>query len=635
MARTVVFSQNFEAGTPLFVPNDEVVDPGNFRTDTEPCPNTLYPALCWGYAASVVAGVGKNGGYGLWCPLLENDYWDMPENFGVDFALMGEGKRDLRRPVSGAYTYLYLGDVPPHGGDQAMVPLACQTEINRVEFDIQLRSEAMFYDSRWAAVPYLFYTGHWMGEGSNGFCLYIEPNGLTFATTTAYFWGMEVPRASGYFLTFYGETPAAMMDIDGAFHHVRCEWKYSTFSFNHGNPTAALDGWVRVYWDDTLVVEAVDIEVCSHARPLFSPGAMETYTTTRGNAALIYDDLQWGGTWEPDLTTFALRGYEDISGVIQTYQAITAASLTSGFSRDFAEIQVDNLRAGMVMREPTNPAGGAWLELNFSIASSTTNPILSIRDAGGTPVLEFKRNGTTLSVSDYAGDLGSAAGALVEGATRSYRFQWCFSTYVDGVAQADGYVKVDRLVYVGSPLWTWVPTSLIAISNAVVVGNVANLPHYWSQMRLCPQGVLSGPRWLIWERVHPTWLNRIAVLMLGHWGGGGIYSNLEFSYGESVWLDIADYVTVELDSTEFINGVATVRVATWAGTAGMPVQVRLQNVTDETTVALGETVTSTTPSTQVFTATLTPGVKRYRLQVSADAGVEVFAMGQIQVPVVS
>jgi len=78
-----------------------------------------------------------------------------------------------------------------------------------------------------------------------------------------------------------------------------------------------------------------------------------------------------------------------------------------------------------------------------------------------------------------------------------------------------------------------------------------------------------------------------------------------------------------------------VRVATWAGTAGIPVDVRLQNVTDDTTVALGETVTSTTPSTQIFTATLTPGVKRYRLQVSAEPGVDVFAMGQIQVPVVS
>jgi hypothetical protein len=105
--------------------------------------------------------------------------------------------------------------------------------------------------------------------------------------------------------------------------------------------------------------------------------------------------------------------------------------------------------------------------------------------------------------------------------------------------------------------------------------------------------------------------------------------------GEWDWLDIADYVTVELDSAEFINGVATVRVATWAGTAGMAVDVRLQNVTDDTTVALGETVTSTTPVTQVFTATLTTGVKRYRLQVSAESGVDVFAMGQIQVPVVS
>jgi hypothetical protein len=132
-------------------------------------------------------------------------------------------------------------------------------------------------------------------------------------------------------------------------------------------------------------------------------------------------------------------------------------------------------------------------------------------------------------------------------------------------------------------------------------------------------------------------VNRWTTLDIGGWNGGlcGIYDNIIIGTPEE-WVDIADYVTVELDSTEFVNGVATVRVATWAGTAGMPVEIRLQNVTDDTTVALGETVTSTTPVTQLFTATLSTGVKRYRLQVSAeDPAVDVFAMGQIQVPVVS
>jgi len=635
MARTVVFSQNFEAGTPLFVPNDEVVDPGNFRTDTEPCPNTLYPDLSWAYAASVQPGVGKNGSYGLWCPLLENDYWDMPDNFGVSFALMGEGKYARRRPVSGAYTAPYMWDVPPHGGQQAMVPLACQTEVNRIEFDFQLRSEAIFQAGNEGAWFYLLYTDNWSGQGAYGFEVAIGPNAETIGDTTSYSWGLSLPYTTRYVYA-EGQVPAAAMDIDGAFHHVKLEWQNSTVVWSSENPSGASDGWARLYWDDLLVVEMVDAEIILQADPLYDLAPMGLVTGPPGSARLIYDGLEWGsGYWDLDLTTFALRGYENVSGVTQSYRAITAASLTSGFSRDFANVQVDNLRAAMVMREPANPAGGAWLELNFSLASSTTNPVLSIRDDDGTPVLEFSRNGTTLSVSDFNGALGSAAGVLVEGVSTAYRFRWCFSSYVNGVAQPDGYVAVDKMTYVGSPLWTWLPTSLFSVTDAVIAGKAANLPNYWSQIGFFPQGVLAGPRWVVWERLHPSWLNRPAQLALGYWGGGGIYDNLEYSYGESIWLDIADYVTVELDSTEFINGVATVRVATWAGTAGIPVDVRLQNVTDDVTVALGETVTSTTPSTQLFTATLTPGVKRYRLQVSAEPGVDVFAMGQIQVPRVS
>lgn len=132
-------------------------------------------------------------------------------------------------------------------------------------------------------------------------------------------------------------------------------------------------------------------------------------------------------------------------------------------------------------------------------------------------------------------------------------------------------------------------------------------------------------------------VNRFAAVNLGPQMGGlcGIYDNLIVGTPET-WVDVADYVPVELDSTEFIGGVATVRVATWAGTAGAAVRVRLQNITDDVTAGEGEAVTSTTPVTQTFTATLSTGVKRYRLQVSADdSTVDVFAMGQIQVPVVS
>jgi hypothetical protein len=334
----------------------------------------------------------------------------------------------------------------------------------------------------------------------------------------------------------------------------------------------------------------------------------------------------------------AERGYTHLTGIAKAASPtrLTTADFYSEFARDFGSVQTDLMRVGMVMREPTNPAGAAFLALDFSRATpgGVTQYFFGVRDQNGDPVLEFKRSGTTLVVTDAEGEIGRVEGVLLENATQYLRIQWCFSSYANGAFQADGVVRVER----GSGTTYMTPyTTLFTLENALVRGTLANLPHYWSQAWFCPQGNLLlttptyGGSWSlgVTERWMPSWPNRWSILHLGYWNTAGVYDNLQCSYGANVWVDIANYHDVIINYFQFKYGQARVKVDLWTSDGTM-VQARLWNVTDGVSVGESVEITSTTPVETEFAVALTMGVKAYRLQVLTSEGeVDYFCVGQL------
>jgi hypothetical protein len=115
----------------------------------------------------------------------------------------------------------------------------------------------------------------------------------------------------------------------------------------------------------------------------------------------------------------------------------------------------------------------------------------------------------------------------------------------------------------------------------------------------------------------------------------GIYDNLIIGTPEDVaWVDIADFLDMEIDAADYPGGLARVLCELWtgagspAGSPGPTIQARLWNRTDGVSCGESAVVTSETPVTSDFAVALTSGIKRYREQVTSDTElVDLFCIG--------
>lgn len=114
----------------------------------------------------------------------------------------------------------------------------------------------------------------------------------------------------------------------------------------------------------------------------------------------------------------------------------------------------------------------------------------------------------------------------------------------------------------------------------------------------------------------------------------GIYDNLIVGTPGEEWVDIPDFVEVELSDTWFRSGGATVRATAWTGAPEATVQLRLQNVTDDVTAGTSDEVSETTPTAVDFPVTLSTGEKYYRLQATGTPGADLFVHDAQLVPTV-
>ena len=655
MGKTVFYRQTFEAGAPFYVVNTTNDD--FFLSYIYPYTDPLYPELIVGWGSEVYPIIGVDGSYALYSPCSGPP--DGLEPYYGAVALAVSEARDgryciVRGPAPFNTLDPYYVGPPlcplPWGGANGKVPVQCQTQVNRIEMDVQFTTRAFyeFGNPDEPGCPYVFYTGQHEGD-TYGFNLHVDMNYNEDYDYTpgTHLWVLGAPivrsNGSGYASDVAIKAwPESRFDLDGAFHHIRVEWQYATYDWNNGNLDVPgmvnADGWIRAYIDDELVCEALNQRIFYWEKTGegwhgFESWMRQSLFGAYGHIGLLGDDFsyQYDNPVQDDLV--AERGYTNLTGIAKPdywSTRLTTADFYSEFARDFGSVQTDLMRVGMAMRDFTNPAGAAYFELDFSRATpgGVTQYFFGVRDHHGDPVLEFKREGTTLVVTDAVGELGRASSVLLEGTAQKLRFQWCFSSYAGGAFQADGIVKVERVTVSG---YTWTYTTLFSLENAVVCGKVANLPYYWRQAWFCPQGdmFVGASRLNVMERWTPTTPNRWSTLQLGYWNTAGVYDNIELSYGENVWVPIANYHDVIVSYWQFKYGQARVKVDLWTSD-GTTVKARLWNVTDGVSVGESVEITSTTPVETEFAVALTMGVKAYRLQVLTSEGeVDYFCVGQL------
>ena len=661
MGKTVFYRQTFEAGAPFYVVNTTNDD--FFLSYLEPYTDPLYPELIVGWGSEVYPIIGVDGSYALYSPCSGPP--DGLEPYYGAVALAVSEARDgryciVRGPAPFNTLDPYYVGPPlcplPWGGANGKVPVQCQTQVNRIEMDVQFTTRAFyeFGNLDEPGYPYVFYTGQHEGD-TYSFALYVQMNYNEEYDHTpgTHLWVLTAPlvrtNGSGYATDVdWTAWPESKFDLDGAFHHIKVEWQYASYDWNNGNLSIPgmvnADGWIRAYIDDELVCEALNQRIFYWEKTGEGWHGFESWMQgslfgAYGHIGLLQDDFSTRYD-NPALATLAERGYTHVNGVTVaggSYSPthLATADFYSEFARDFGSVQTDLMRVGMTMRESTNPAGSAFLVLNFSQATpgGVTQYFFGVRDQNGDPVLECKRAGTTLVIADAEGELGSAVGALLENTTQNLRVQWRFSSYLGGAWQSDGHVRVERANIVSGYVTSY--TTLFVVENGVVRGKTSNLPTYWSQTWFCPQGDLllaygsSFKSLGVMERWMPTWPNRWSTLQLGYWNTAGVYDNIELSYGESRWIDIANYHDVIVNYFQFKYGQARVKVDLWTSD-GSVVKARLWNSTDGVSVGESVEITSTTPVETEFAVALTMGVKKYRLQVLTSEGeVDYFCVGQL------
>lgn len=633
---TWFYEQNFEAPGPLTPDNLAGVAPGSYdppypaSTDGahdwghDPAPLATYPEVGFAVAANVFSGIGKDGSQALWSPIPTADDDLQPWSGCLTVAVMGDGRRPGWEGAPGGFA-----------ARNAISPLATQSAVNVVQMDVQFRSEAF-----------------------NGYEGYPDGNG----SSTPFYMSMDLGARMPIVLEIYHQYPETnkhqwalttwddyvttdwtneQFDLDGAFHTLRIEWKPSTYTFDSkepalddGKPTGNSDGWVKVSLDGVVFLESTN-------RLLLYYMSNTSVISASGRGYGIFNDgFESGNTLEQD-------GYTHNTGCTKAYHALTTATLGSEFARDISSLQTwtsekyFNSIGGCVLREPTTNAGSCEFELDFSKASDGPRYFFAVRDDSNAPMLEFKRDGTTLIVDGPEGELAREEGVLVENAgaypnDQNLHIKWCFSTYVDSVAQADGYVLVQkRGAWIGSPTNAYTWTTLLEAKDIVVPCLATQLPVYFTHLWWCPQGSLRyalGEGITIYERIRPEWINRYPQINLGYWAWCTVYDNIKCGvavpYTWQYWIDIANGRVPEIAGGILRGGTGNPRVrgALWTGDPTAKIKARLLNVTTMESAGESDEVVSTVPVVVDFDVEVLPGLHDYKLQVISDCvGVDLFA----------
>lgn len=189
----------------------------------------------------------------------------------------------------------------------------------------------------------------------------------------------------------------------------------------------------------------------------------------------------------------------------------------------------------------------------------------------------------------------------------------------------------------GSALTVSADGSLAVTIDNVEVINVPNIPLILNSEGQSAEESSPGSWEAATTNVEAN-VNRLSILDLNIISGSATVDNVTLggtAPAVSPWVDIADFLDMEIDAADYPGGLARVLCELWTGTAGSPagspgptIQARLWNRTDGVSCGESEVVIGTDPITADFAVALTAGIKRYREQVTSDTElVDLYCIG--------
>jgi hypothetical protein len=188
------------------------------------------------------------------------------------------------------------------------------------------------------------------------------------------------------------------------------------------------------------------------------------------------------------------------------------------------------------------------------------------------------------------------------------------NTWTDG-ATSSGEIQIDDFAIYVAPATTLVSQVVIeSLSNASVDGRVSQVVIE----ALSDRTVLARVSQLVIETLSPS-IDPFALL------GGYTYIEGGNTPG-SGWVDIANFVDVEIRAAHFPDGLAHVRVTLWTGDPLATIKARLWNAALGVSLGESDVVTGTTPVTVEIPVVLTEPLAYYRVQVTSNlAAVDLWA----------
>jgi hypothetical protein len=225
--------------------------------------------------------------------------------------------------------------------------------------------------------------------------------------------------------------------------------------------------------------------------------------------------------------------------------------------------------------------------------------------------------------------------------THCLHLAWMNRTMEWGTPGADIFVH-----YTTAQLFTGVPITYRIEWQAATFTKV--LPYTFQQdgyMRLLVNGAEVGrvdnidlsPNMYCWPEDN-IWFHQLYAVGI-YTGMLGSYDNLRVGTVVADWVDVANFVEVEMPKRAFPGGHCRCPVYLWTDTPGATIQARLRNVTDNTTVGTSPIVTATTPTYAGFFVVLegndttspgtsTPPTRAYQFWRFADDGTDNLTNGE-------
>jgi hypothetical protein len=121
--------------------------------------------------------------------------------------------------------------------------------------------------------------------------------------------------------------------------------------------------------------------------------------------------------------------------------------------------------------------------------------------------------------------------------------------------------------------------------------------------------------------------HQIFGISTAYWAAIGSYGRTRLGIISETWVDIANFINVDIDSAKFPGNVGRVLCDLWTDNPIGTIKARLYNLADSVSCGESILITGNTPTQADFPVTISSGVKTCRVQVTGSIGTRLFFRG--------